>query len=209
MPPAWALPERRGWQTAGMVSFVALFYLSWYLALLWDGYLARYQLVELSGLGVAGGTLAGLLVFELGIYAWPRLLNQSDFLWRGFHPMHHSAERLDTFGAFYFNPLDMIGFTLLGSLCLALGVGVAPPQAATAIQRPESHAIHHRRGIHAYNYSDLPLFDILFRTFRSPWRYLPENGFYPGASRRIIDVLLWRDVSEPETEAGDITATTG
>jgi hypothetical protein len=38
---------------------------------------------------------------------------------------------------------------------------------------------------------------------------VPENGFYPGASRRIIDVLLWRDVSEPEMEAGDITATTG
>jgi len=37
-------------------------------------------------------------------------------LWRGFHQMHHSAERVDAFGAFYFSPLDIIGFTMLSSL---------------------------------------------------------------------------------------------
>lgn len=26
------------------------------------------------------------------------------------------------------------------------------------IQRPESHGVHHQRGVHRYNYSDLPLF---------------------------------------------------
>ena len=138
--------------------------------------------------------------------------------------MPHSAERLDTFGAFYFSPLDMIGFTLLGSLCLVLGVGVAP-QAATLIlllttfmsifqhanvrtprwlgylvQRPESHAIHHGRGIHAGNYADLPLLDMLFGTFRNPPAHVAETGFYPGASRRVMDMLLWRDVSRPPSD---------
>tara|TARA_B100000965_G_scaffold386184_1_gene388202 strand:+ start:1134 stop:1253 length:120 start_codon:yes stop_codon:yes gene_type:complete len=32
--------------------------------------------------------------------------------------MHHSAEVVDSIGAFYFSPLDMIGFTLLGSISL-------------------------------------------------------------------------------------------
>jgi sterol desaturase/sphingolipid hydroxylase (fatty acid hydroxylase superfamily) len=36
--------------------------------------------------------------------------DKSNILWRIFHQMHHSAERLDTYGAFYFSPYDMIGF---------------------------------------------------------------------------------------------------
>jgi sterol desaturase/sphingolipid hydroxylase (fatty acid hydroxylase superfamily) len=36
------------------------------------------------------------------------------------------------------------------------------------IQRPESHGIHHERGLHAFNYADLPLWDMVFGTFRNP-----------------------------------------
>jgi sterol desaturase/sphingolipid hydroxylase (fatty acid hydroxylase superfamily) len=138
--------------------------------------------------------------------------------------MHHSAERLDTYGAFYFSPLDMAGFTLIGSLSLSLIVGLSP-QAVTLflfasmflgifqhtnvrtprwlgyiVQRPESHTIHHGKGLHRYNYSDLPIFDILFGTFRNPETYQMETGFYPGASARILDMLRFRDVSEPASE---------
>ena len=136
--------------------------------------------------------------------------------------MHHSAERLDTYGAFYFSPFDMIGFMLLGTVCFSFIMGL-PPQSITLIllvtnffsifqhaniktpawigyivQRPESHAVHHAKGVHAYNYSDLPLFDILFGTFRNPDKYVPETGFYKGASERMGDMLLFRDVSIPE-----------
>ena len=40
------------------------------------------------------------------------------FLWRWFHQMHHSAERLDIPGAVYFHPFDMLGWAFLGSLVL-------------------------------------------------------------------------------------------
>src|SRR5690606_34186673 len=66
------------------------------------------------------------------------------------------------------------------------------------IQRPESHAIHHARGIHAYNYSDLPLFDILFGTFRNPENYMYKTGFYDGASDRIIEMHLFKDISSED-----------
>jgi sterol desaturase/sphingolipid hydroxylase (fatty acid hydroxylase superfamily) len=137
--------------------------------------------------------------------------------------MHHSAERLDTFGAFWFSPLDMIGWTAVGSVCLVLVVGVTP-QAATIlllsitflaifqhanirtprwlgylIQRPESHTIHHGKGIHHYNYSDLPVFDMLFGTFRNPQGFEVETGFYPGASSRMADMLLFRDLNQTAT----------
>src|SRR5688572_6224681 len=66
------------------------------------------------------------------------------------------------------------------------------------VQRPESHAIHHARGVHAHNYADLPLWDIVFGTFRNPRAgSRPEQGFYDGASARLRDMLLFRDVSHP------------
>jgi hypothetical protein len=65
------------------------------------------------------------------------------------------------------------------------------------IQRPESHCIHHGRGIHRYNYSDLPLWDMVFGTFRNPATYDGEVGFYTGASSRIGEMLIGRDVSLP------------
>ena len=134
--------------------------------------------------------------------------------------MLHSAERLDTYGAFFFSPMDMIGFTIVGSVCFALIMGLTP-QAITIIilvtnflaifqhaniktpywlgyliQRPESHTVHHAQGIHKHNYSDLPIFDILFGTFFNPKTYEHQTGFYPGASDRISDMLLFRNISE-------------
>jgi sterol desaturase/sphingolipid hydroxylase (fatty acid hydroxylase superfamily) len=60
--------------------------------------------------------------------------------------------------------------------------------------------VHHARGVHAYNYSDLPLFDIIFGTFRNPKKYVAETGFYIGGSGRIGDMLLFRDINEQKVE---------
>ncbi len=229
LAPARSLPTIRGWHLRALGSFVVYFFLSSYLPLLWDGYLAAYQLVDLSSLGAIPGALAGLLVYNALLYAWHRSMHASDTLWRVFHQAHHSAERLDTFGAFYFSPMDMIGFTFMGSLALALIVGLSP-EAITLflfaamflgifqhanvrtprwvgyfVQRPESHSIHHERGVHRYNYADLPVFDMLFGTFRNPATYVAETGFYDGASSRIGEMLMFRDVSQP-VERGDEVA---
>src|SRR5690606_7269960 len=155
------------------------------------------------------GAITGILLYEGGLYLWHRQMHKSKFLWKVFHQMHHSAERTDTYGAFFFSPMDMIGFTLLGSICFALFIGLSPeaitivllttnflavfqhaniktPQwIGYVVQRPESHAYHHARGIHKHNYSDLPLYDILFGTFNNPEKYEYEAGFYEGASARV------------------------
>jgi hypothetical protein len=65
------------------------------------------------------------------------------------------------------------------------------------IQRPESHGIHHERGVHRYNDSDLPLWDMLFGTFRNPERWEAEAGFYTGVSSRIGAMLIGHDVATP------------
>ena len=125
----------------------------------------------------------------------------------------------------------MAGFTLLGSLSLSLIVGLSP-QAVTLflfvtmflgifqhtnirtprwlgyiVQRPESHTIHHGKGLHRYNYSDLPIFDILFGTFRNPKGYEMDVGYYDGASARIIDMLLCRDIYEEPEDSSPVAGT--
>jgi sterol desaturase/sphingolipid hydroxylase (fatty acid hydroxylase superfamily) len=226
--PARPLPRVRGWRLRGLASFGLYFYLSTYLPLLWDGWLASWQLLDLSVLGTWGGAAVGLLAYELVAYAYHRSLHASDTLWRVVHQMHHSAERLDTVGAFWFSPVDMVGWTAVGSLSLVLLVGLTPEATTIVIlavtflgifqhanlrtprwlgyvvQRPESHAIHHGRGVHRYNYADLPLIDMLFGTFRNPEGFSGENGFYDGASARVLDMLSFRDVSRPREPAGSL-----
>jgi sterol desaturase/sphingolipid hydroxylase (fatty acid hydroxylase superfamily) len=222
--PGRDLPKIPYWKIRGLSVFAFYFYLSSYLPIYLDQFLAPYQLLNLTGLGVVGGGLFGVLLYEFGVYIWHRAMHKSDWLWRIFHQMHHSVERIDTYGAFYFSPMDMIGWTVLGSLCFTLFTGLAP-QAITImlltttflgifqhaniktprwlgyiIQRPESHTIHHAKNIHAYNYSDLPLFDILFGTFKNPKSFDKETGFYNGASKRILDMLLFRDIANPAVE---------
>ena len=221
--PARILPAIPGWKLKGIIFFFVFFYLSSYLPILYAGWLPSVQLIDFTKTNVTLASIAGIVIYELGMYVWHRSMHKSDVLWRVFHQMHHSAERLDTFGAFYFSLCDMIGFTLLGTVCFSFMIGL-PAQSTTVVllvtnffsifqhaniktpawlgyivQRPESHAVHHAKGVHAFNYSDLPLFDIVFGTFRNPKEYVEETGFYIGASSRVKEMLSFRDVSVAET----------
>jgi len=216
--PARPLPQVKGWKIRALFVFICYFYASSYLPLLWGDALARYQLFNLEALNPWAAAAIAVLAYEFLVYVWHRTMHRVHWLWRAFHQMHHSAERLDSYGAFYFSPLDIVGFTMLGSLSLTV-VGLAP-EAVTyflyatmflaifqhtnvrtpqwlgyIVQRPESHSIHHARGIHQYNYSDLPLFDVLFGTFRNPKEFAREIGFYDGASAKLPQMLAFKDIA--------------
>lgn len=219
--PGRPLPRMPGWRLRASVVFLCYFFLSSYLPLVWGESLARYQLFDLGSVHPLAGAAVGVLVFEFFVYVWHRAMHHSHWLWRGFHQMHHSAERVDAIGAFYFSPLDTVGFTFLSSLALTL-VGL-PAQSVTwvlyattflaifqhtnvrtpqwlgyLVQRPESHSLHHGRGVHRWNYSDLPLFDLLFGTFRNPREFVKESGFEGVSSGRIGAMLMFRDVAAEE-----------
>jgi sterol desaturase/sphingolipid hydroxylase (fatty acid hydroxylase superfamily) len=216
--PGRELPRVRGWPLIGLAALVIYLLISSYLPLLWADALAPLQLFDLSARPTWAAAAAGVLVYEFGAYAYHRAMHTFTPLWRLLHQMHHSSERLDVPSAFWFSPLDMVGWTLVPSLMLTL-LGL-PPAAATAallfitflaifqhanlrtpvwlgylIQRPESHSLHHQRGVHRHNYADLPLIDMLFGTFRNPRHPAADTGFWHGASRRVIAMLLARDVS--------------
>ncbi len=220
--PGRPLPKIKYWKAKGIFSFVFYFFLSSYLPLLWNETLSQFQLFDMSFLGDLGGAIIALLIYEFGVYFWHRSMHKSSILWRIFHQMHHSAERVDSYGAFFFSPMDMIGFTFLTSLALVVAGGFTVQATIYAIygatflaviqhaniktprwmgyifQRPESHSLHHAKGVHAYNYSDLPLFDIILGTFNNPKEFVNETGFYTGASSRIGDMLLFKNINRAQ-----------
>lgn len=222
--PGRRLPAIRLWRMTGLVAFAVSFVVAGLVPVLYGDWMAAHRLIDASGLGVAGGALLGFVLLELAVYWWHRALHRVPWLWR-WHQLHHSAERIDIYGAMWFHPLDIAGFTLVGSVSLGLLVGVRPEAALIAsglasalslfqhanletprwlgwiVQRPESHGIHHQRGVHAFNYSDLPLWDVVFGTFRNPQPLSAWTGraagFYDGASRRILPMLVGGDVTRP------------
>ena len=127
--------------------------------------------------------------------------------------------RSDIWGAFWFHPLDSLGWALLGSLSLVWIMGVSaeaaliisiaatfpamfqhvnvrtPRWLGYIVQRPESHSIHHQRGVHAFNYGDIPLFDMLFGTFRNPAEWQEVAGFHEGSTTEIGSLLAFRKIS--------------
>ncbi len=170
-------------------------------------------------LHLVGGTLVGVVVSELVVYWAHRLHHSVPFLWRWIHQLHHSAERIDVFGSAYFHPFEIIEGSVVGVLIFNVVMGLEPEAAFLAalwqafngvfqhgnirtptwlgylIQRPEAHALHHERGVHDFNYANLPLWDIVFGTFRNPVAWQGDAGFYSGASRQTLPMLLGRDVS--------------
>ncbi len=219
--PAKQLPKLKNWKIRGIAFFLFNFILASVLPLLVDKHLLQFQLVDISNQNIWLSAFFGVFIYQGILYAWHRAMHSSNFLWKVFHQMHHSTERLDIPSAFYTSPMDTIGFTMIGSISFVLIVGLSPHAATVAllfltflslfqhsniktprwigyiIQRPESHSLHHGRGIHKYNYSDFPIFDILFGTFKNPEKFNTETGFYDGASNRIIDMLIFKDVTRP------------
>jgi sterol desaturase/sphingolipid hydroxylase (fatty acid hydroxylase superfamily) len=223
----------RFWRTRALAVTVAIFFWTGAVAAFWGDLFGDFHLFDLSGLGIAGGTLVGVLVYELFHYGYHRAVHEWDFLWRlAGHQVHHSAESLDAFGANYLHPIDAAMFATFSSVVFIplLGLGVesailgalfllfnamfqhaniaTPHWLGYVIQRPESHNIHHGRGVHRYNYADLPVIDWLFGTLRNPCTLEDTAcGFYEGASARLPEMLIGRDVSRPADDESAPAAT--
>lgn len=191
-----------------------------YLAgLSWDRLMLKWHHGTFADLSGLWGGLLGYLTITFVFYWWHRWRHSSDFLWRWFHQMHHSPQRLEIITAFYKHPFELIADSVICSGILYICLGLSPSAAANAVllsglaelfyhwniktpywlgyifQRPESHCIHHQHGVHAYNYSDLPLWDMLFGTFRNPKSWNAKCGLGQ-EEHRFVDMLIGCDVSK-------------
>lgn len=170
----------------------------------------------------AAAVLAGYLAHSLVFYGWHRLRHANPFFWRWVHQMHHSPQRIEAATAFYKHPLESAINTVLNAILLLGLLGLSPADAAQVsligglaelflhwnvntppwvgyfIQRPEAHCIHHEEGLHTYNYSELPLIDWLFGTFRNPQHWQKSCGLGASNELRIRDMLAGVDVTQSD-----------
>lgn len=198
----------------------------WLAGVAWNGWMLRHQLWSADKLGTWGGALLGYFVITFLYYWWHRWRHQSSFLWRWVHQVHHSAQRIEIITSFYKHPIEILLNSVLSSGILYLGVGLAPTAASMAvlltgiaelfyhwnvrtphwlgyiIQRPESHCIHHQEGLHSYNYADLPLWDMLFGTFRNPTDWQARCGF-GSLEHRLPEMLVGVDVNKSVPASGN------
>jgi sterol desaturase/sphingolipid hydroxylase (fatty acid hydroxylase superfamily) len=229
--PARRFPPRKGWQWIGIAFLLTLAVFGAVVpSLMPQEWLATRRWVDGSAFGLLGGTVLGYVVLSGVMYAFHRTVHNVGFLWRGVHQLHHSPQRVDIPGSVVFHPTEILAQVAIQLFVTVIVLGLDPVAAALVgyvaafygmfqhwnvrtprwlgylIQRPESHCVHHRRGAHYYNYGDLPLWDILFGTFRNPANFIGECGFERPADRRLGAMLAFVDVNAPIYGRGSLGA---
>lgn len=188
----------------------------------WDIWLQEYSLFNLSTevSEITGGFISYFIITFL-FYWWHRWRHTFNFLWLTMHQVHHSPQRIETITSFYKHPLEIIcNSILIGSvnfLILGLNLEAAawcllfsaigeyfyhmnvktPHWVGYIFQRPEMHRIHHEKGKHFSNFSDLPIWDMLFGTYKNPKTMSIECGFKPEREEMLKEMLLFKNVNNP------------
>lgn len=160
------------------------------------------------------------IIYNFIFYWWHRAKHHNIILWRTFHQLHHSIQRIEVLSANYLHPLDTISSLLIGSFLSysllgfnleatawfgfylgSMGYFVhsnikAPRWIGYIIQTPQMHRTHHEYGKHRSNYCDIVWFDMLFGTYYNPRNQEICNtcGFDADKEIKVKDMLVFKDV---------------
>ena len=219
--PGWPLPKVRTWPLRVLAINGAQLGVVLLAGISWERWLSSASLFHLSD--HVSDVSAGLIAYFIAtfiFYWWHRLRHESDLLWRIFHQIHHSAQRLEVITSFYKHPVEMVVNSVIGSLlvytvlglsleaaavytlCTALGeffyhANVRTPHwVGYVFQRPEMHRIHHEFSHHSNNYGDITWWDMLFGTYDNPKTWEGRCGYEDEREQRLLDMLRFRDVHE-------------
>lgn len=220
-------PQQRFWRSKGLAFFVMVMAINVMLPGLLPAEWRAHHLLNAGQWPLLVQVLLGYALFSLSTALLHRAYHRYDLLWRWVHQLHHAPQRLDVVGGIVFTPYEVILNVLLFQAVIVFGLGVSDLAAAIVgyvavfyglfqhfnihtpqwlgylIQRPESHGVHHRRGVHAYNYSDLPVWDMLMGTFRNPRAYHGDVGFDGDQATRLLPLMAGRDANRPLYGAGN------
>ena len=213
-------PQQRFWRSKGVAFFVMVMAINALLPGLLPAEWRAHRLLDGAQWPLPVQVLLGYALFSLGTALLHRAYHRYDLLWRWVHQLHHAPQRLDVVGGIVFTPCEVVLNVLLFQALVVFGLGVndlaaaaigyiavfyglfqhfniATPQwLGVLIQRPESHGVHHRRGVHAYNYADLPLWDLLMGSFRNPKAYHGDVGFEGEQATRLLPLMAGRDANQ-------------
>lgn len=215
----WKLPKVHSWYTRVIMINVLQLGVVILAGYSWEKWLSSSSLFHLSN--SLGPWIAGFVAYFIAtfvFYWWHRLRHESDFLWKHFHQIHHSPQRLEVITSFYKHPHEMIVNSILGSLIVYTILGLSieagaiytlftalgeffyhtniktPQWMGYIFQRPEMHRIHHQYNRHKNNYGDFVIWDMIFGTFENPKEWLGRCGFDEAKELRLKDMLLIQDV---------------
>jgi sterol desaturase/sphingolipid hydroxylase (fatty acid hydroxylase superfamily) len=223
--PRRQYPPIRFWNLVGFAGLIMTGVISTLTPMLLPESVTRYHLFDGSHLGLVAGVLIAYPLSALGAALLHRAFHEFHPLWLLGHQLHHSPRRLDIPGSVFFHPVDIALQTGPAILVSVFVLGLDPVVATAVgfvsafygmfqhwnvctprwlgyvIQRPESHGLHHELGVHARNYSDFPLWDMLMGTFVNPETFDGDVGFAGGAANRVGAMLLFRDANRIERTA--------
>ena len=212
------MPDVRGWRLIGIAAFLVTFACNGLMPMVLLPLLPKVTLLDLGSLGL-WAAIPVVILTTFFTYWTHRIQHRFDVLWRLGHQLHHGVARVDIASAMLFHPVDVavqVTMTLLAGLLL----GATPEAAAVAgglgffialfqhwnvatprwigliIQRPEAHMLHHERDVHARNFGDMPVWDMLFGTYANPLRADVTVGFAPEAMRRWLAMIAFVDVNK-------------
>jgi sterol desaturase/sphingolipid hydroxylase (fatty acid hydroxylase superfamily) len=224
--PGWALPKVPTWPVRVVMVNVVQLGIVLVAGITWEAWLASRSLFDLSKhvSPLVGGSIA-YFIATFVFYWWHRWRHEVDFLWRGFHQIHHSPQRIEVITSFYKHPGEMIVNSLIGSAlvytllglsleagavytaCTAIGeffyhTNVRTPQwIGYFFQRPEMHRIHHQHDRHKNNYGDIVWWDMLFGTYENPREFAHTCGFDNAKEQRLGEMLMYKDVYKDPKDA--------
>jgi len=220
--PSVVLPSVPGWALRSLglnlVQVLVVYAGTW----AWDRWAPHFRLFDGGALPAAAGVALGYVTITFVFYWWHRARHDSQLLWQYMHQVHHSPVRMECAMSFYKHPMEMAINSLMSSTVLYVLVGLPPSSAAIVVaitgvtellyhsnlrspwwlgyffQRPEMHRRHHERDWHRSNYSDLPVWDLLFGTFENPREIPAECGFADGAEQDLGQLLCGREPVAPD-----------
>ena len=218
--PGWPLPTVRTWPLRVLLINAVQVGVVLLAGVTWEKWLSASSIFHVSAhLSPAASGLLAYFIATFIFYWWHRWRHEYDFLWLGFHQIHHSAERLEVITSFYKHPGEMIVNSLIGSALVYSVLGLSIEGAAiytlcTAVaeffyhtnvitprwvgfifQRPEMHRIHHQFNRHKNNYGDLVWWDMLFGTYENPQEWVHSCGFDGDKEQRFMSMLAYQDVN--------------
>ena len=216
--PGRALPYSRGWYGRAILVNLAQLAITLATARLWVQWFGEFSLFDLSAINIP--IVEGFVAWFVGtffFYWWHRIRHGKGF-WLIFHQIHHSPSRIEAATSFYKHPVEILSDSLLSALVLYPFLGCSmmgafwynffaatgeyfyhsnlrtPAWVRYFIQTPELHSVHHEYDVHRYNYSDIPLWDRLFGTYKDATVFVDRCGFPDGAEQKLGQMLLFRDV---------------
>ncbi|PCE22444.1 desaturase [Paraburkholderia acidicola] len=223
MNPGWTLPPVRTWGVRVLLLNGVQLGVVVAAGLTWQQWFSARSLFHLSAHlpPVAAGLLA-YFIATFVFYWWHRWRHEYDLLWRVFHQIHHSAQRLEVITSFYKHPGEMVVNSVIGSVLVYTLLGMSPEAGAiytlcTAVgeffyhtncrtprwvgyvfQRPEMHRIHHEYAHHKNNYGDITWWDMMFGTYENPPAWDGVCGFDTEKEQQLGAMLRYRDVHRVE-----------